>query len=535
VPKTYLPGYEEYYEERWFSSARDAARDVVRLCDATVPFGPELLFALEREPGVCLAVEVCEDLWAPIPPSSRHAIAGATVLLNPSASTDRIGKADYRRELVRQQSGRTLAGYVFANAGVHESTTDLVFGGHLLIAENGTLLAEGERFRRDGGLIVSDVDIERLLVDRHRQTSFADGVNELDVPYRRVGLAEIPAPRPHRLVRPVDAQPFVPQEPATLDERCREVLAIQTAGLARRLEHTGIQRVTIGLSGGVDSTLALLVSARTFDLLGWSRDGVLAVTLPGFGTTEETLGNARSLAEATRVSFREIDIRPACRQHILDLGLDAQDTTSAAYQNLQARERTQLLMNLANKEGGLLVGTGDLSELALGFCTFGGDHLSMYNVNAGVPKTLVRRLVSWIAERQAEPGERDVLRAILGTPVSPELVPPSSSGGITQRTEELLGPYEIHDFFLFCVVRLGAGPRKTLFLAEHAFAGRHDRATLRRRLRLFLERFFSQQFKRSALPDGPKVGSVSLSPRGDWRMPSDASAQAWLAELDQDS
>jgi NAD+ synthase (glutamine-hydrolysing) len=534
VPKTFLPGYEEYYEERWFSTSRDAVRDVVTLCGTSVPFGPELLFTLEDEPGVCLAVEVCEDLWAPIPPSSRHALAGATVLLNPSASTDRVGKADYRRELVRQQSGRTLSAYVFANAGVHESTTDLVFGGHLLIAENGSLLAEGERFRRDGDLIVTDIDTERLRVDRHRQTSFADGVHELDAPYRRISLAGIPAPRPHRLVRHVDAQPFVPQDPATLSERCREVLTLQTVGLARRLEHTGIRKVTLGLSGGLDSTLALLVSARTFDLLGWPRDGVLAVTMPGFGTTEKTLGNARRLAEATRVTLREIDIRAACRQHIQDIGLDAADTASAAYQNLQARERTQVLMDLANKEGGLVVGTGDLSELALGFCTYGGDHLSMYNVNAGVPKTLVRRLVSWVAASEAAPAESEVLGAILGTPMTPELVPPGAKGEISQRTEELVGPYELHDFFLFCLVRLGAGPRKTLFLAEHAFADRHDRKALRRWLRLFVERFFSQQFKRSALPDGPKVGSVSLSPRGDWRMPSDASPSAWLAELDQD-
>ncbi len=534
VPKTYLPGYEEYYEERWFSTARDAVRDQVRLCGHAVPFSPELLFTLEDEPGVCLAVEVCEDLWAPIPPSSRHALAGATVLLNPSASTDRVGKAEYRRELVRQQSGRTLSAYVLANAGVHESTTDVVFGGHLLIAENASLIAEGERFRRDGELIATDVDTERLLVDRHRKTSFADGTGPLEPPYRRIPLATIPHPRPHRLLRPVDAQPFVPQDPDTLNDRCREVLALQTAGLARRLEHTGIRRVTLGLSGGLDSTLALLVSARTFDLLGWPREGVLAVTMPGFGTTEKTLGNARRLAQATRVALREIDIRHACRQHIQDIGLDTADTQSPAYQNLQARERTQVLMDLANKEGALVVGTGDLSELALGFCTFGGDHLSMYNVNAGVPKTLVRRLVSWIAEHQAAAAEGEVLAAILGTPVTPELLPPSAEGEISQRTEELVGPYELHDFFLFCLVRLGAGPRKTLFLAEHAFAGRYDRGTLCRWLRLFVERFFSQQFKRSALPDGPKVGSVSLSPRGDWRMPSDASAGAWLAELEPD-
>jgi len=532
VPKTFLPGYEEFYEERWFSSARDRAGDSVRLCGASVPFGPELLFQLESEPGVSLAVEVCEDLWAPVPPSSRHAAAGATILVNPSASTDLAGKADYRRELVRQQSGRTLSGYILANTGVHESTTDLVYGGQLLIAENGTLLAEGERFKREGDLIVTELDTGRLLVDRTRQTSFADAVHELVAPYRRIPLAAVPAPSPHRLVRWIDPHPFVPKDPRTLDDRCREVLSIQTSGLARRLEHTGLGRVMLGVSGGLDSTLALLVAVRAFDLLGLDRAGVLAVTMPAFGTTEQTLGNARRLAAATGVSLREIDIRAACTQHIQDIGLDPEDTFSSTYQNLQARERTQVLMDLANKEEGLVVGTGDLSELALGFCTYGGDHMSMYNVNGGVPKTLVRRLVSWVAEHETSTAATEVLQAILGTPVSPELVPPTDTGGIAQKTEDLVGPYELHDFFLFCLVRLGAGPRKTLFLAEHAFADRYEPATLKKWLRLFVERFFDQQFKRSALPDGPKVGSVSLSPRGDWRMPSDASKAAWIAEFD---
>jgi len=531
VPKTFLPGYKEYYEERWFSSAREAKETEVRLASRSVPFGTDLLFQVPDEPGVTLAVEICEDLWAPIPPSSRHAVAGATVVLNPSASNDLVAKAEYRRELVRQQSGRTLSAYAYANAGVHESTTDLVFGGHLLVAENGVLLAEGERFRRDGDLVVTDVDVERLRVERARQTSFADAVHSAAPAYRTVALAPVSAPTPHRLLRAVDAHPFVPAEPATLDERCREVFSIQTAGLARRIEHVGAKRLVLGLSGGLDSTLAFLVCVRTFDLLSLSRQRILAVTMPGFGTTARTLESARRLAAGAGAELREIDIRPACEQHIRDIGLDPGDRGST-YENLQARERTQILMDLANAEGGLVVGTGDLSEIALGWSTFAGDHIAMYSVNASVPKTLVRRLVEWVAAHHATDAEREVLRAVLATPVSPELLPPGKDGEVAQRTEDLIGPYELHDFFLFSLLRLGAGPAKILFLAEHAFAGRHDAAALRRWLCVFLRRFFAQQWKRSVMPDGPKVGSVSLSPRGDWRMPSDADADAWLRELE---
>ena len=531
VPKTFLPGYKEYYEERWFSSAREAREGEVRLAGQVAPFGTDLLFQLPEDPGVTLAVEICEDLWAPIPPSSRHAVAGATVLLNPSASNDLVAKAEYRRELVRQQSGRTLSAYVYANAGVHESTTDLVFGGHLLVAENGVLLAEGERFRRDGELVVTDVDVERLRVERVRQTSFADAVHAAGPAYRTLALGPVQAPQPHRLARAVDAHPFVPADPVTLDERCREVFSIQTAGLARRLEHVGAKRVVLGLSGGLDSTLALLVCGRTFDLLGLPRAGILAVTMPGFGTTARTLESARQLAATAGAELREIDIRPACEQHIRDIGLPPEDRESHTYQNLQARERTQVLMDLANMEGGIVVGTGDLSEIALGWATFAGDHIAMYAVNGSVPKTLVRRLVEWVAGHHASDAERAVLLSVLETPVSPELVPPGRDGAISQRTEDLIGPYELHDFFLFCLLRWGAGPRKILFLAEHAFAGRYDAAELRRWLLVFLRRFFAQQWKRSVMPDGPKVGSVSLSPRGDWRMPSDAEAEAWLRDL----
>src|SRR5438477_816706 len=532
VPKTYLPGYKEYYEERWFASSREALLREVRLAGQVAPLGTNLLFGVEDEPGVSLGVEICEDLWAAVPPSSFHALAGATVLANLSASNELVAKAEYRRELVKVQSGRALAAYVYANNGVHESTTDVVFAGQLLVAENAVLVAEGRRFRREGDLVVTDVDIERLLVERMRQTSFSDGVHILPEGYRRLGLLPIPAPEPHRLLRAVDPHPFVPSEPAVLDGRCEERSSSRAAGLGTRLEHTGVARVTLGLSGGLDSTLALLVVGRTFDLLGLSREGILAVTMPGFGTTARTLQSARDLARASGVHLREIDIRAACAQHMRDIGLDPEDTSSLAFQNLQARERTQVLMDLANKEGALHVGTGDLSEMALGWSTFGADQISMYHVNAGVPKTLVRQLVGWVAAHCASPSERAVLQAIVETPVSPELLPPGADGAIAQRTEDLLGPYEAHDFFLFCLLRLGAGPRKTLFLARHAFAGRHDEASLRGWLRMFITRFFDQQYKRSMSPDGPKVGSVSLSPRGDWRMPSDASKAAWLAELE---
>ena len=534
VPKTYLPGYKEYYEERWFASARDLLGDEITLCGQRAPFGTNILFGVEGEPGATVAVEICEDLWSPIPPSSHHAVAGATVLLNLSASNELVGKAEYRRELVKVQSGRTLSAYVYANNGVHESTTDVVFGGQLLVAENATLLAEGRRFARQGDLLVTDVDVERLVVERMKQTSFNDAVHELPQSYVRVTAEPIPPPKPHRLLRAVDPHPFVPADPAVLGERCREIFAIQTAGLAKRLEHTALRKVTLGLSGGLDSALALLVVDRTFDLLGLPREGIIAVTMPGFGTTAGTLENARALAKAAGVALREIDIRAACAQHFRDIGLAESETGSVAFENGQARERTQVLMDLANKEGAINVGTGDLSELALGWTTFGGDQISMYHVNASVPKTLVRKLVGWVADNESTPEERRVLQAILDTPVSPELQPPDASGRIAQKTEDVLGPYELHDFFLFALLRLGAGPRKMLFLAAHAFEGVHDEKAVRRALRVFVDRFFDQQFKRSMSPDGPKVGSVSLSPRGDWRMPSDASKAAWLAELEGD-
>ena len=532
VPKTFIPGYKEFYEERWFSSARGAVTAETTLAGQRAPFAPETLFAVAGERDVTIAVEVCEDLWVPMPPSSQHAVAGAKVLLNLSASNDVVAKADYRRELVVGQSARTLGAYVYASCGVHESTTDVVFGGHLLVAENGTLLGEGRRFERTPQLLVADVDVERLAADRARQTSFADSVGLLPRPYREVAVAPIaPGARPE-LRRTVPRHPFVPADSARRDERCDEIFHIQTAGLAKRLEHTGVPRVVLGLSGGLDSTLAVLVAVRTFELLDRQTEGILAVTMPGFGTTGRTLGHARELAAALGVSLSEIDIRAVCQQHMADIGLPADDRASNTFQNLQARERTQVLMDLANKEHGLVVGTGDLSELALGWCTFAGDHIAMYNVNAGVPKTLVRFLVRWVAEHHVNERAREVLLGILDTPVSPELLPPDASGAIVQITEDLVGPYELHDFFLFHFLRFGTGPAKILYLAEHAFRGSYEPEVIGRWLRVFVERFFQNQFKRSVMPDGPKVGSVCLSPRGDWRMPSDASAAAWIAELD---
>jgi len=531
VPKTYLPNYREFYEKRWFSSSRDAVSDQVTLAGTPVPFGTDLVFRLEGAPDVVVGVEICEDLWAPVPPSSLLAVAGANVLVNLSASNETVAKADYRRALVSQQSARTVSAYLLASSGVHESTTDLIFGGHLLIAENGVVVAEGERCRRTSQIVATEVDLERLTVERQRLNPFADSAHLLTSRPRRIPVAPLPAPEPFRLTRPYDPHPFAPSEPARLDERCEEIFSIQTTGLARRLEHLGLGPVLIGLSGGLDSTLALLVAVRTFDLLGRPRGAVRAVTMPGFGTSAHTRGNAQRLAACVGAELREIDIRAACERHIADIGLDPADEASVAYQNLQSRERMQVLMDLANKEGGIVVGTGDLSELALGWCTFAGDHMAMYNVNAGVPKTLVRQLVHWVALHRASDTERDVLLSVLETPVSPELIPLAVDGSIAQKTEDLLGPYELHDFYLHHFFR-GAGPRKLLFLAEHAFAGRYDRDALRRCLRIFVERFFAHQFKRSCLPDGPKVGSVSLSPRGDWRMPSDASRAAWLEELE---
>ncbi len=531
VPKTYVPGYQEFYEERWFASGASAECGTVRLAGREAPFGTDLLFRASEDPGVCFGVEICEDLWVPAPPSSFQAAAGALVICNPSASNEVIAKHAYRSDLVRMQSGRCAAAYVYAGAGPDESTTDLVFGGHVLIAENGVLLAESKRFSRSFEMRSVEVDLDRLANERRRLTSFMETRSSpYGVPVYRYSEFRLP-PKPFtNFSRRVDPRPFVPADPKVRDERCEEIFSIQTAGLAKRLEHTKCACAVLGISGGLDSTLALLVTVKTFDLLGMDRKNIIAATMPGFGTTDRTYTNALDLMRSMGVSCREVDIRQACLRHFEDIGHDP-SVHDVTYENVQARERTQILMDIANKNGGLVVGTGDLSELALGWCTYNGDHMSMYAVNSSVPKTLVKYLVQWVADHVAEPRTKDVLSDVLATPITPELLPPDASGKIRQKTEDIVGPYELHDFFLYHFFRYGAPPSKILFLAKRAFEGSYDEKTIRSWLGVFIKRFFGQQFKRSCVPDGPKVGSVSLSPRGDWRMPSDAEAAAWLADL----
>ena len=527
VPKTYIPDYGEFYENRWFASGAGIADEKIMAGSQEADFGADLTFAVN---GAEFGIEICEDLWTAIPPSSHLALGGAQVIFNLSASPEAAGKHAYLRGLVAQQSARTLSAYVYVSAGFGESSTDLVFAGNGFIAENGTILREAERFTVGERLTVADVDLQRLSFERRRNTSF----RQSDAPSENTVIEmEIPeALRSAALDRDIDPHPFVPRGDAHRSERCAEVVRIQALGLAQRLTHTGCRRAVIGISGGLDSTLALLVAVRTFDLLGWDRTGIVGITMPGFGTTDRTYNNALELMRRLGVTLREIPIREACLQHMRDIGLPAGDR-SAAYENAQARERTQILMDVANMERGLVIGTGDLSELALGWATYNGDQMSMYGVNASVPKTLVRHLVEWAADNESDAAARATLRDILATPVSPELLPADEQGRIAQKTEDLVGPYELHDFFLYHLLRSGCGPAKTLYLAEKAFEGEFDRATIRKWLETFIRRFFAQQFKRSAMPDGPKVGSVALSPRGDWRMPSDASAAVWLDELEE--
>lgn len=529
VPKTYLPNYKEFYEKRWFapSATLDGVR-TIRLCGQSVPFGKGLVFDTSD---FSFGVELCEDVWATVPPSSLLALGGADILFNLSADTENIGKHAYLRSLLAQQSARCLSGYVFASSGFGESTTDVVFAGNGLIYENGSLLAASERFSFEDQLVISEIDVELLRGERQTNTTFAGSMRDYSGAEIRHIQVEALFPVLSDLHRRVNAHPFVP-EGTLLDDRCEEIFSIQVCGLAKRLVHTGCKTVVLGISGGLDSTLALLVCVKTFDKLGLSREGIVGITMPGFGTTDRTYQNALGLMRSLGVSVREISIRESCIQHFKDIGQDM-NVHDVTYENGQARERTQILMDYANKVGGLVIGTGDLSELALGWATYNGDHMSMYGVNTSIPKTLVRYLVSWVAQTGVDADSRHILLDIVDTPISPELIPADEQGKISQKTEDLVGPYELHDFFLYHFLRYGSRPAKIFYLAGIAFQEKYSRETLKKWLTVFCRRFFAQQFKRSCLPDGPKVGSVSLSPRGDWRMPSDASSAMWLQECEQ--
>ncbi len=530
IPKTYLPNYGEFYEKRWFASAQDLNDTEIYLAGSpvVVSASPKLFQTMD---GVRFGVEICEDVWAPIPPSNKLSLAGADMIFNLSASDELLGKHAYLRSLLAQQSARTISGYVYSSSGFGESTQDLVYGGNAMIFENGILLSESERFSFQPQLQIAQIDVERLRSERRKNTTFINA-------QRRATAQIINAQPPisdtqtdFRLTRQIEQHPFVPKN-NDMHDACEEILNIQVAGLAKRLYHTNTQRVIIGISGGLDSTLALLVCVKSFDKLGLDRKGIIGVTMPGFGTTDRTHDNAVSLMHSLGVTEMEINISKAVKQHFEDIGHNPaiHDVT---YENSQARERTQLLMDLSNQLGGMVVGTGDLSELALGWATYNGDHMSMYGVNAGVPKTLIQYLVTYVAMNGMDATSKATLLDIVDTPISPELIPADAQGRIKQKTEDLVGPYELHDFFLYYFLRFGFRPSKIFMLANHAFEGSYDAETIKKWLTIFFRRFFAQQFKRSCLPDGPKVGSVSLSPRGDWRMPSDASSEVWLKECEE--
>lgn len=530
VPKTYVPDNQEYYEKRWFRSAGQLRATDISCFGAAVPVGTDLLFRHEGWEDVLVGIEICEDLWAPVPPSCRQAVEGATIIVNPSASNEVIGKSAYRAALVRQQSARLNAGYLYCSCGYGESTTDLVFGGDALICERGSELARSRRFRTEGQLVVADLDMEAIVHDRQLQTSFGDSADILG----DGGFMEcfFNAQDAQDCLREVNPQPFVPADISRRNERCEEIFNIQTMALGSRVAHIGDPAMVVGISGGLDSTLALLVCVNVCDQFGIDRKRIHAVTMPGFGTTDRTYDNAVSLIHSLGATFHEISIKDAATRHLEDIGHDL-NVHDVTYENAQARERTQILMDLANRLNGLVIGTGDLSELALGWATYNGDHMSMYGVNGGIPKTLVRYLVRYVADENPDAAIRRILYDVLDTPVSPELLPPDASGKIAQKTEDLVGPYELHDFFMYHVLRNGYRPDKIYYLSWRAFGGAYDDATLYKWLRNFYWRFFTQQFKRSCLPDGPKVGTVSLSPRGDWRMPSDARVEEWMRVLDR--
>lgn len=533
VPKTYLPNYSEFYEKRWFASSQDLQPSEIRFAGNKIVVTPQPTLFRTCD-GAMFGVEICEDVWAPVPPSCNLALSGADIIFNLSASDELIGKHDYLKGLLAQQSARMISGYVYSGCGFGESTQDVVYGGNAIAYENGQLLAESERFALDSQLIITQIDVEKIRNERRTNSTYINAQRGHD---SRIVNAHTVMPRDFELIRDVDPHPFIPKT-NDMEKSCDEIFSIQVAGLAKRLVHTGCKTVVVGISGGLDSTLALLVCVRTFDKLQLSRKGIVGVTMPGFGTTDRTYNNAVNLMKSLGITLREISIADAVKQHFNDIGHDI-NVHDVTYENSQARERTQILMDLSNQLGALVIGTGDLSELALGWATYNGDHMSMYGVNAGVPKTLIKYLVKFVAMSEDSDETRSILLDIIDTPISPELIPADEAGNITQKTEDLVGPYELHDFFLYHIIRFGYRPSKIFMLARKAFDGSnpevpfYDDETIKKWLTIFLRRFFNQQFKRSCLPDGPKVGSVSLSPRGDWRMPSDASSALWLKECEQ--
>lgn len=523
VPKTYIPNYGEFYEKRWFSSSKNLVSNSINLFGKEIPIGVDLLFRDVLDKKIVFGIEICEDLWSPKAPGVDAALNGATLIFNLSASNEIIGKYNYRKNLINMQAAKNVCAYIYGSAGVNESTTDLVFSGYAAISENGSLLAENKRFLFNSNHIIQDVDIQRLMNNRIKDISFM-GVNTVSK-YRVVDIKIDDLN--DDLYRNYDIYPFVPKDENKRIERCFEIINIQACGLAKRIKHTGMKKCVLGISGGLDSTLAFLVVIEAYRKLGISNDNLIGVTMPGFGTTNRTYNNAITLMKNYGVTVREISIKNAALQHFKDIGLDESDR-SVTYENTQARERTQILMDIANKEGGLVIGTGDLSELALGWCTYNGDCMSMYAVNASIPKTLVRYLVKYFADVEQNEECKKTILDILDTPISPELLPPDKEGNIKQQTESLVGPYVLHDFFLYHFMRYGATPEKIKFIALKAFAGMYEEAVIDKWLKFFIKKFFSQQFKRSCMPDGPKVGTISISPRGDLRMPSDADSNMWL-------
>ena len=527
IPKTYLPNYNEFYEKRWFASSQDLRETQIRYAGKTINITPEPLLVRTVD-NVLFGVEICEDVWAPTPPSNRLALSGADLIFNLSASDELVGKHDYLKGLLAQQSARTITGYIYSGSGYGESTQDVVYGGNALIYENGVLLNEADRFSLNPQMVVNQIDIERLRSERRTNSTYVNaqrGNNAIIVDALPVDS------RTFTLLRTIDPHPFIPAQ-IDMQRSCEEIISIQSCGLAKRIAHTNSKNLIIGISGGLDSTLALLICVNTFDMLQLDRKGIIGVTMPGFGTTDRTYQNALTLMNNLGITVKEINIAKAVNQHFEDIGHDPQ-IHDVTYENSQARERTQILMDLTNQIGGFVVGTGDLSELALGWATYNGDHMSMYGVNASIPKTLIRYLVRYFAEFKVDDSSKKVLFDIIDTPISPELIPGDEKGNINQKTEDLVGPYELHDFFLYYFLRFGFSPKKIYFLAQHAFKGMYDDTIIKKWLSTFIRRFFAQQFKRSCLPDGPKVGSVSLSPRGDWRMPSDAVSRMWIKECEE--